>query len=312
MERVLQYVISEEDAGMRIEQYLKQHGYSRQCLIRLKKQPGSVLADGTARFLNQTLAAGEHLTIRLDEEESSEKIPPVHLPLDIVYEDEDLLVINKPAGMPIHPSMNNYTNSMANGLAWYFAQQRKPFVFRCINRLDRDTSGLTLVAKNLLSSCVLSAEASKKAIQREYRAIVRGHIQPEKGTIDAPLIRKPGSIIEREVDFEHGETAVTHYRLLEESNGHSLIALRLETGRTHQIRVHMKYIGYPLIGDYLYNPDTEWIGRQALHSCRLAFVHPVTGERMEFSAPLPADMQCVLDGKRAAASDGLQSSLQGG
>lgn len=296
MERVLQYVTEEADSGLRIEQYLKQRGYSRQCLIRLKKQPGSVTADGVPRFLNQPLTAGEKLVIRLCEEESSEKIPPVELPLNIVYEDEDLLVINKPAGMPIHPSMNNYTNSMANGLAWYYAQQGKPFVFRCINRLDRDTSGLTLVAKNLLSSCILSEAASKKEIRREYQAIVRGHICPEHGAINAPLIRKPGSIIEREVDFERGETAVTHYRLLEESNGHSLISLRLETGRTHQIRVHMKYIGWPLIGDYLYNPDTEWIGRQALHSCRLAFVHPVTGKPMDFSAPLPEDMQRVLRG----------------
>lgn len=298
MERILEYIISDSDAGLRIEQYLKQRGYSRQCLIHLKKHPGSVLAEGRERFLNQPLEAGERLTVRLCEEESSEKIPPVDLPLDIVYEDEDLLVINKPAGMPIHPSMNNYTNSMANGLAWYYAQQGKPFIFRCINRLDRDTSGLTLVAKNLLSSCILSAAASKKAIYREYRAIVRGRICPEEGTVDAPLVRRPGSIIERAVDFEHGETAVTHYRLIKEANGHSLISLRLETGRTHQIRVHMKYIGYPLIGDYLYNPDTEWIGRQALHSCRLAFVHPVTGENMDFSVPLPEDMQRVLDGKK--------------
>lgn len=296
MERVLQYRIAEPDAGLRIEQYLKLRGYSRQCLIHLKKQPGSVTVDGTGRFLNQPLSAGEQLVIRLNETESSGKIPPVNLPLDIVYEDEDLLVINKPAGMPIHPSMNNYTNSMANGLAWYYAQQGKPFIFRCINRLDRDTSGLTLVAKNLLSSCILSQKAQEKAICREYRAIVRGHICPENGTIDAPLVRRPGSIIEREVDFERGEKAVTHYHLLEEANGHSLISLRLETGRTHQIRVHMKYIGYPLIGDYLYNPDTEWIGRQALHSCRLAFVHPVTGEELDFSAPLPEDMQRVLDG----------------
>lgn len=296
MERVLRYVITEADEGLRIEQYLKQRGYSRQCLIHLKKHPGSVLADGVSRFLNQPLAAGERLIIRFCEEESSAKIPPVEIPLNIVYEDEDLLVINKPAGMPIHPSMNNYTNSMANGLAWYYAQQGKPFIFRCINRLDRDTSGLTLVAKNLLSSCILSAMAQKKAIRREYLAIVRGSVRPGEGTIDAPLIRKPGSIIEREVDFAHGETAVTHYRLEKESNGHSLIALRLETGRTHQIRVHMKYIGYPLIGDYLYNPDTEWIGRQALHSCRLSFVHPITGEAMDFSAPLPEDMDRVLNG----------------
>jgi len=129
MERVLRYMITEDDEGLRIEQYLKQRGYSRQCLIHLKKHPGSVLADGVSRFLNQPLAAGEQLIIRFCEEESSAKIPPVEIPLNIVYEDEDLLVINKPAGMPIHPSMNNYTNSMANGLAWYYAQQGKAVYF---------------------------------------------------------------------------------------------------------------------------------------------------------------------------------------
>ena len=119
---------------------------------------------------------------------------------------------------------------------------------------------------------------------------------PQSGTIDAPLARKPGTIIERTVDFEHGETAVTHYRVVDERNGHSLISLRLETGRTHQIRIHMKHLGYPLIGDYLYNPDMEYMDRQALHSHRLAFAHPITRDAMEFTAPLPEDMRAVLTG----------------
>lgn len=294
MERIFRYEISESGEGLRIEQFLKQLGYSRQCLIRLKRQEDGVLVDGRPRFLNQPLKAGERLTVRLADEESSEKIPPVELTLDIVYEDEDILVINKAAGMPIHPSMNNYTNSVANGLAWYFKEQGEEFVFRCVNRLDRDTSGLTVIAKNLLSSCILSSMVGRKELEREYRAIVRGHVEPAEGTIDAPLVRKPGSIIEREVDFERGERAVTHYKVLKEMGGYSLVSLILETGRTHQIRVHMKYLGYPLIGDYLYNPDMERIGRQALHSHRLTFRHPVTGELMEFTAPLPQDMQQVF------------------
>ena len=133
--------------------------------------------------------------------------------------------------------------------------------------------------------------ATRHEIERIYLGIVRGRPLPESGTINAPLSRKPGSVIERAVDFAHGERAMTHYRVLEEKNGHSLLSLRLETGRTHQIRIHMKHLGYPLVGDYLYNPDMEYMKRQALHSARLCFVHPISGRRMEFSAPLPADME---------------------
>ena len=253
-------------------------------------------ANGIPCFMNHILQPGDTLTLHIHEEHSSEKIPPVELPLDIIYEDEDLMVINKPAGMPIHPSMNNYYNSLANGLAYYFAQQNCPFVFRCINRLDRDTSGLTIIAKHYVSAGMLSAMIANKAtsgITREYLAIVKGSVKPTKGTITAPLGRKEGSIIERTVDFEKGESAVTHYKLLDEKNGHSLVSLILETGRTHQIRIHMKYLGYPLIGDYLYNPDMEQIQRQALHAWKLSFVHPITGEKMQFTAPLPEDMAKV-------------------
>ena len=291
MERILEYLTDHEADGLRIEQFLRRKGYSRQCLARIKQTPGGARVNGEARYLNQRLTAGDRLRILLSEEHCSEKIVPVKLPLDIVYEDEDLLVVNKPAGMPTHPSMNNYTNSLANALAWYYEEQGEPFVFRCTNRLDRDTSGLTLVAKNMLSSCILAQMTKNKEIRREYRAIVRGHVEPPEGIIDAPLSRKPGSIIEREVDLQHGERAVTHYRIVEEKNGYSLAALVLETGRTHQIRIHMKYLGYPLIGDYLYNPDMERISRQALHSYRLSFIHPITGRQMEFTEELPEDMR---------------------
>lgn len=294
MNRVIDYIIDEAGDGLRIEQYLRRKGYSGQNLAEIKRMPQSVLVNGEHYYMKQELNTGDHLSIHICETKCSEKIPPVQIPLDIVYEDEDIIVINKPAGMPIHPSLNNYTNSMANALAWYYQEQGKPFIFRCCNRLDRDTSGLTVVAKHLVSGNILSDMVRHRDIHREYLAIVRGHVSPEAGTINAPLARKPGTIIERTVDWEQGETAITHYRLVEEKNGHSLVSLRLETGRTHQIRIHMKYIGYPLIGDYLYNPDMEYIGRQALHSHRLSFTHPITGEPMEFTAPLPKDMEKVL------------------
>ncbi len=291
MNRTFLYSISEADHDLRIEQFLRRRGYSRQNLTELKKMPDSIQVNGLNCILKKTLSPGDELAVRIQETDSSEKIPAVNIPLRIIYEDEDILVVDKPAGLPMHPSMKNYHYSLANGLVWYYQQQKESFVFRCANRLDRDTSGLTVVAKHMLSANILSGMGYRHEIEREYLAIVRGNVLPPSGTIDAPLSRMEGSIIERKVDFEHGERALTHYRVVEEKNGHSLVSLRLETGRTHQIRIHLKYLGFPLVGDYLYNPDMEYISRQALHSCRLRFVHPITKERMTFRAPLPEDMQ---------------------
>ena len=257
--------------------------------------PESILVNGVHYYMRQELAEGDSLSVRISETKCSDKIPPVELPLDIVYEDEDIIVLNKPAGMPIHPSLNNYYNTMANALAWYYQEQDKPFIFRCCNRLDRDTSGLTVVAKHLVSAGILSSMTGRREVHREYLSIASGHVTPEAGTISAPLGRKPGTIIERMVDWDNGETAITHYHVVKTTRHYSLVALKLETGRTHQIRIHMKHLGYPLIGDYLYNPDMRHIGRQALHSHKLSFCHPITGEMMSFTAPLPDDMQAALD-----------------
>ena len=287
MNRNIDYIIDEDSAGLRVEQFLRRKRYSGQNLSEIKRMPKSILVNGVHYYMRQELSKGDHLQVRICETQNSEKIPPTKLPLDIIYEDEDLLVLNKPAGMPIHPSLNNYTNSMANALAYYFQSQGKPFIFRCCNRLDRDTSGLTIVSKHLVSGSILSDMTKYREVHREYLAIARGSVTPSEGTIQAPLGRKEGTIIERTVDWEHGEDAVTHYKVVKEANGHSLVSLRLETGRTHQIRIHMKYLGYPLIGDYLYNPDMEYMTRQALHSHHMEFTHPITGEHMSFTAPLP-------------------------
>ncbi len=294
MERILTYEITLQDSGQSIEHFLRGRGYSSQCIKELKKMPESILLDGRWEYMRTVLHADQILTVHVQEEVSSEKIPPVEMSLDIVYEDEDIMVINKPADMPIHPSLNNYYNSLANGLAWYFEKQGKPFVFRCVNRLDRDTSGLTLIAKHMLSAGILSSMVADRSIHREYRAIVRGNVTPKAGTINAPIARVNESIIERCVDYDKGDSAITHYNTVLSQHGHSLLSIHLETGRTHQIRVHMKHIGFPLIGDYLYNPDMEYITRQALHSYRLQFTHPITGKSMDFIAPLPQDMQQVL------------------
>ena len=294
MNRTIEYTIPESQNGLRVEQFLRRKGYSRQNLTEIKRMPQSILVNGIHYYMRQTLAAGDHLQVCICETESSEKIPPVKLPLNIIYEDEDILVINKPAGMPIHPSMKNYYNSLANALAWYYQDQGKPFIFRCSNRLDRDTSGLTVISKHLVSASIMADMTKKRLVHREYLAIVKGDLTPPAGTITAPLSRKEGSIIERTVDFDHGEEAITHYKLVKKENGHSLVSLQLETGRTHQIRINMKYLGYPLIGDYLYNPDMEHITRQALHSYHMEFPHPITGQKMTFTAPLPPDMSAII------------------
>lgn len=301
MNRTITYNITEPHAGLRVEQYLRRLGYSNQSLTELKKRTDTTLIGGTACRLKQRLAAGDTLEVRIAEPEYNSTVVPTEIPLHIVYEDADILVVQKPAGLPIHPSRENLTYSLANAVVFYYRQQGIPFVFRCTNRLDRDTSGLTVVAKHYVSAGILAAmvkgegNGNTRMMEREYLAVVRGTIVPPCGTIQAPLSRKPGRMIERTVDFAHGEYAATHYRVIENASektkGHSLVSLCLGTGRTHQIRIHMKYLGHPLVGDYLYNPDMEYISRQALHAWRLKFPHPMTGDILEFTAPLPADMR---------------------
>ena len=287
--------VSENQLGQRLDQALAElfPDYSRS---RIKEWilDQRVLVNGAVSDKpKEKVLGGESVSIDVEIEEDV-RFEPQDIPLNIVYEDDDIIVINKPAGMPIHPSMNNYYNSLANALAWYYQKQDKPFIFRCCNRLDRDTSGLTVVSKHLVSGSILSTMTKNREVHREYLAVVKGRVTPSSGTICAPLARKEGTIIERMVDFEHGEEAITHYKLIREANGHSLVSLKLETGRTHQIRIHMKYLGFPLIGDYLYNPDMEHMTRQALHSHHMEFAHPITGEWMSFTASLPADMANVL------------------
>lgn len=291
MERIFEYQITAAEEGRKIGDFLREKGYSRHLLRQLKETEDGLLRNAQPTFTTVALKAGDRIRVRLLEKaEGSEAIMPAPLPFEIVYEDEDLLVVNKPADMPIHPSFQNHGNTLADALTWHYQQHGEDFVYRCINRLDRDTTGLLIVAKHLLSASILSDMVGKREIHREYLAIVKG-ILPENGTISAPIGRKKGSAILREVNFETGEPAVTHFARLEIRNGLSLVSLKLETGRTHQIRVHMGYIGCPLIGDYLYYPECSRISRQALHSHRLSFLHPITGKALSFTAPLPEDME---------------------
>lgn len=295
MNRDLMYTISAEQAGMKIEDYLKQLGCSHHVLTHLKRTERGIVLNGAWAYSSQRLAAGDLLALHVVEEASSEQIVPVKLPLDIRYEDEDLMVLNKAPDMPIHPSIHNYDNTLANGVMYYFASQGLPFVYRCVNRLDRDTSGLLILAKNMISASLLYQMSARRQIRRQYLAIVEG-VTPECGTIDTPIARKPDSAIMRCIDPLHGDPAVTHFRRISDPDQKlSLLQIRLETGRTHQIRVHLASIGHPLAGDFLYNPNSESpICRQALHSCALDFLHPITGKSMQFFCPMPDDMRQLL------------------
>lgn len=290
MNRIFEYTITDENLPCTVGDFLKQKGFSRQIIIQLKKTSQGILVNNQWAYVRTPLRTNDILTLRLLEEAPSENIVPVSLPLDIIYEDEDILLINKPADMPVHPSINNYDNTLANGIAHYYKMQGETFVFRCINRLDRDTTGLLIIAKNALSASILSNQMKRREIHRTYLAVVSGNPKKDTDTITAPITRKENSAIERCIDFQNGEQAVTHYQLITSREDYSLLKLSLETGRTHQIRVHMKYIGNPLLGDYLYNPDFSKIQRVALHSYRLNFIHPITEKTMDFSIPLPEDM----------------------
>lgn len=297
MNRIIEYNITTEYENYTISNYFKAIGYSRPLVIHLKKTQNGIMLNGVWAHINDRLKSGDILTINIIEETASENIPPSYISDEdfrklVVYEDEDILLMNKPAGLPVHPSLGHYEDTLANYCAYHYEN----LIFRCVNRIDKDTSGLVLIAKNLLSSAMLSTQQSERNIHRTYLAIATG-ILDESGTIDMPIARKEESIIERCIDYEKGDSAVTHYKLLEtgEIDGQtfSLLQITLETGRTHQIRVHMKAIGHPLPGDFLYNPDTRHISRQALHSYQLEFTHPITRKLMQFTAQLPQDFYFI-------------------
>lgn len=297
MVRKLHYLIDEQHSGISIGAFLKEKEFSRAVLIELKKEMNGIIKNDVPAWVNETLQCGDSLDLCLTETVHSETIEPVDLKIDVLYEDEDLLIINKSANTPIHPSINNYHNTLANGVMYYLQQKNTPCPFRCINRLDRDTTGVTILAKNLLSAGILAKHVQEQKLQKTYIALVEG-ITQEKGTIDAPIGRMEGSIIKRIIDNKMGNPAITHYQRLQvltiKGQPISMVQLSLETGRTHQIRVHMASIGHPLIGDFLYNENNTMMSRQALHVTECTFRHPLTGDLVKITAPLPKDMDLLI------------------
>ena len=236
---------------------------------------------------------GDNLVIDFNYSEDNSNIVPKEMPLDIVYEDEWLLVVNKPSGIAIHPSILHFDNSLSNGVRFYFDKIGLKKKIRPINRLDKDTSGLVIFAKCEYVQESLSLQMKEKNFEKEYICLCSGLFDKKLGTINLPIARKEGSIIERCID-ENGKNAITHYKVLEEFKDYSLVLCKLETGRTHQIRLHMASIGHPLLGDSLYGKSSKLISRQALHSYKIKFVHPITKENLELTAELPEDIKrCI-------------------
>ena len=290
--RKITYDITEEDHGKTVLTFLRCHGFSSRVLASLKRNPYGITIGRKKVTVQKQLRAGDQLTVRISNKESqvaNEHIPPVEMPLDILYEDEDVLVLNKPPHTATHPSLGNHGNTLANGVAYYMAQKGAEFVFRPVHRLDKDTSGAILLGKNAHSAGVLGEDLKRGKVERTYLAVLSGRLPQKQGTVDQPIARLPGSVLARCVDPK-GDPAVTHYTVLAESDAVTLVHLKLDTGRTHQIRVHMAYLGAPVAGDFLYGTEDPALGRQALHSATLRFHQPVSGQELFFRCPLPRDI----------------------
>ncbi|MBQ3427085.1 MAG: RluA family pseudouridine synthase [Clostridia bacterium] len=286
--RTLTYVVTAEPDGAMVNDALRRGLKISGSLIKeLKRHEDGILLNGAHARTVDAVKPGDVIECNMYDAES-ENVIAADTQLDIMYEDEDILIINKPPRMPVHPSPGHLTDTLANGVIAHYRKNGETHIFRAVNRLDGDTSGVMCIAKNSYAHARLIDEMAAGELRREYMAIVEGELEGN-ATIDAPIMRV--DFIKRAV-CEGGHRAVTHYMVSERFCGYTLVRLRLETGRTHQIRVHMSHIGHPLLGDWLYGTeDKELFPRHALHSAYLRFIHPVTGELMEFAPPMPGDME---------------------
>ncbi|MGL4819546.1 MAG: RluA family pseudouridine synthase [Bacilli bacterium] len=281
----LQFDVIED--GEVLKDFLRKRGISRQALTDIKSD-GLITVDGVHRTVRYTLKKGERVRVVFPLEKLKEAMTVEYAPLEVCYEDDHLLVVNKPPGLKSIPDYTSPSGSLANQLLGYYASKGIVAAPHLVNRLDRDTSGTLVIAKWRYVHHLLSGDEAMKNISRTYVAWAAGAFSGECGTIDAPIGRSEDSIITRMVRTD-GQRAVTHWRKLDERNGYTKLELVLETGRTHQIRVHLAHMGAPIVGDTLYGTAHEWMERQALHSMQTSFSHPISGEMLRVSACLPDD-----------------------
>ena len=291
MSRRLELAVTPELAGIKVDTLLKRRlGLSGTVVRRVKWLEDGILVDGRRVNTRFCPEAGQVLSVRLSDPQRSSGVVPAPGPLDIVHEDADLIILNKAPGVSVHPGPGHFNDTLGNFLVDYYEKTGQEADFHPVHRLDRGTSGLIVAAKHPHAQEVLKNQLHTEDFRRVYLAVCEGVFADPAGCVDAPLGPRPGSLMEQMVRPD-GKPARTRYQVLERWGGRSLVELELETGRTHQIRVHMAHIGHPLTGDFLYGvEDRQLIPRPALHSAQLSILHPITGERLEFSAPLPEDM----------------------
>ena len=290
---ILKYIKQENDNYKTLRQVLDSQ-FKISYVLRLKlKRKNHIFVNAENTYLDHELMKGDTITVDLDFDEENSNIVPSKMNLNIIYEDDAILVLNKPAGVAIHPSMRHFENTLSNGVKYYFDNINLKRKIRPVNRLDSDTSGVVIFAKNEYVHSALSTEMKKGLFKKEYIAICTGIFDKKEGTINAPIGRKENSIIERCVCF-NGQKAITHYKVLNDYDSYSELLVTLETGRTHQIRVHTAFAEHPILGDTLYGSKSSLISRQALHSYRTTIINPITNTKMVFTAPIPDDMKKLL------------------
>lgn len=287
-------IVSKDRAGTLLRDFLIQElRLSRTAINKVKHGGGALLVNGAPVTVRALLLENDQITVIFPPEIMGKGISSEEMPLNVLFEDEFVLILDKPAYLATVPGYHYRQKALANGVSYYLQQQQKAYTAHPVTRLDRNTTGTVLFAKHSVAHDWFVRMQRERALYRTYLAIVHGHLSRHKGTISAPIDRKEGSIIERCVSVR-GKQAVTHYEVVKEMSSSSLVAVTLETGRTHQIRVHFSYIGHPLIGDALYGGSTLPIERQALHSMELRFQHPYTRRPIKVTSPLPEDMQALI------------------
>lgn len=299
----MEWEVGPEHAGVRLDKHITEEldDVSRSQVQLWLKEGHVKVGDQTAKA-NHKLAAGERIVIQLPEPDDGDVLPE-NIPLEVVYEDADVIVVNKPRGLVVHPAPGHSSGTLVNALLYHCKDLSgingvlRPGI---VHRIDKDTTGLVMAAKNDKAHNALADQLKSHTVTRKYIAVVHGQLEHQQGTVDAPIGRDAKDRKMYTVTNKNSKHAVTHFVVVERLTEHTVLELQLETGRTHQIRVHMKYIGHPLVGDPMYGPSRQkvthrWIEGQALHAGVLGFDHPRTGESMEFESPLPDDMQALLE-----------------
>ena len=263
-------------------------------LLKKLKLEQRIFCNGKNVWVNDKVSVGDEISVNITFEERNDKIKAQQGSLDILYEDDSLLIINKTGDMVVHPTCIHLDGTLANYVKYYLEEKGEFITTRFVNRLDRETSGIIIFAKNDYTQEVLSKQMQSGIFEKEYIAVVHGYIKEDSGTINLPIKRAPNSIMER-ITAEDGEVAITHFQVVKRLDDLSIVKLKLETGRTHQIRVHLKALGHPIVGDGLYSDiPTDLIKRQALHAYKVKFIHPITKENMEIISKVPEDMEKII------------------